>query len=164
MKRYQIIVHNEHGASEVYQASTRAGIARWLERTWSDVHRLTARVVASESGKEVGSKGFGRRRIQWERQEGRMMRPYIVYRHGSNAANQSMTPLMPVGIWEADSREEAIRRAAMEVVIYANQHLTARAYSRVSHAGQQAASEADHAREIAAQELAEWKQANEPRR
>lgn len=85
-----------------------------------------------------------------------MKRHYIVYRHGSNAANQSMTPVMPVGIWEAASPEEAIQQAAQDVVVYANQYLTARGYRSASHADQEAASEADYAREIAAQELAAW--------
>ena len=88
-----------------------------------------------------------------------MKRHYIVYRHGSNAANQSMTPCMPVGIWEAASQEEAKEHAAQDVVVYANQYLTARSYKSASHADQEAASEADYAREIAAQELAKWKRA-----
>jgi hypothetical protein len=82
---------------------------------------------------------------------------YIVYRHGSNAANQSMTLVMPVGIWSARNRAEAIDLAAAEVVVYANQHLTACALSHASRADQLAASEADYAREITAAELAAWK-------
>ena len=78
---------------------------------------------------------------------------YIVYRHGSNRANQSMTPVMPVGIWAAATREQAISAAAAEVVVFNNQYLSAKPLSRASHADQVAASEADYALEIQAKEL-----------
>ena len=38
------------------------------------------------------------------------MTHYLVYRHGSNAANQSMTPKMAVAIVEARSQDDAIAR------------------------------------------------------
>lgn len=84
---------------------------------------------------------------------------YIVYRHGSNAANQSMTQVMAVGIWEAASRAEATQRAAVDpaVVVYANQYLEARPYSRSSHADQEDAEYADRLRRSTNQQLAEWK-------
>jgi phospholipase/lecithinase/hemolysin len=64
---------------------------------------------------------------------------------------------MPVGIWSAASRQKAIAAAATKVVVYANQHLTAVPYSRASKADQQAASEADTANLLRAEELAAWK-------
>lgn len=51
------------------------------------------------------------------------MTSYLIYRHGSNAANQSMTPKMAVGIVEADTYDEARRIAGEQVNCYANQHL-----------------------------------------
>lgn len=51
------------------------------------------------------------------------MTSYLIYRHGSNAANQSMTPKMAVGIVEAETYDEARRIACEQVNCYANQHL-----------------------------------------
>jgi len=76
------------------------------------------------------------------------VRQYVVFRHGSNSANQSMTPVMPVGIWEATDAKAAADMAADSVVVYSNQYLTARAASSVSNADYVAASEADYAREV----------------
>ena len=71
---------------------------------------------------------------------------YIVYRHGSNAANQGMTPVMIIGIWEAATRQGAIDKAAEEVVVYNNQHLTATPVSRASRADYYVAVETDAVR------------------
>lgn len=63
---------------------------------------------------------------------------YVVYRHGSNAANQSMTPSMPIGVYEgvgrtADERHSnAIEQAQEEHTVYANQYLNAQPHNRVS--------------------------------
>lgn len=54
------------------------------------------------------------------------MATYIVLRHGSNKANQSMTQTAVIGSIEAKSREEARERFNDEnptVTVYANQHL-----------------------------------------
>jgi hypothetical protein len=51
------------------------------------------------------------------------MASYLVYRHGSNAANQSMTPVMAVAIVDAPTAEGARSVAAENVNCYANQHL-----------------------------------------
>ena len=57
---------------------------------------------------------------------------YIVTRHGSNAANQSMTPEMDVGSVEAANRREACRLMADEVTVYNNQFLSAKLLSRAT--------------------------------
>lgn len=51
------------------------------------------------------------------------MKSYLIYRHGSNAANQSMTPTMAVCIVDAETPGEAKYIAAKNVTVYANQHL-----------------------------------------
>ena len=50
---------------------------------------------------------------------------FYVYRHGSNAANQSMTQTMLVAEVEAADAEEAKQLAAKRVTVYNNQHLSA---------------------------------------
>lgn len=60
---------------------------------------------------------------------------YLIYRHGSNAANQSMCNAMPVCIVDAASRQgaiDAVRANHPEITVYANQYLTAIPKSRVS--------------------------------
>lgn len=63
---------------------------------------------------------------------------YVVYRYGSNAANQSMTHVMPIGLYEgtgATARErieDACRQAEDEHTVYSNQYLNAVPSSRVS--------------------------------
>ena len=51
------------------------------------------------------------------------MGQFIVTRYGSNAANQSMTPSMIVGIVEADTLEEARAEAVERFKCYNNQYL-----------------------------------------
>lgn len=51
------------------------------------------------------------------------MTSYLVYRHGSNSANQSMTPKAAVAIVEAGDYETALRNAQEFVNCYNNQHL-----------------------------------------
>ena len=51
------------------------------------------------------------------------MGQFIVTRYGSNAANQSMTPSLIVGIVEADTFEEARAEAAERFNCYNNQYL-----------------------------------------
>ena len=51
------------------------------------------------------------------------MASFLVYRHGSNAANQSSIQTMAVMIVEAKSRAEAFRIAHEKVNCYNNQHL-----------------------------------------
>lgn len=54
---------------------------------------------------------------------------YVVYRHGWNEANQSpdrgQPPKMAVARVQADSPEEACRRAGPEVTLAPGQHLSA---------------------------------------
>lgn len=76
------------------------------------------------------------------------MNQYIVYRHGCNSANQSMTLVMVVGIWKADTQAEAIAKASQDVIVYNNQYLSAKPISRASKADLIAASEADYAKEL----------------
>lgn len=54
---------------------------------------------------------------------------YLVYRRGSNAANQSMTPKMAVAIVTSASRKKAEVMANEFVNCYNNQHLELVAYS-----------------------------------
>jgi hypothetical protein len=49
---------------------------------------------------------------------------YLVIRHGSNAANQSMTQEMAVGIVDAFSEEAARKIAAANFTCYSNQFLS----------------------------------------
>lgn len=55
---------------------------------------------------------------------------YVVYRHGSNTANQPMTQSMPIGVYQgwgataADRRADALRQAEREHTVYTNQSLT----------------------------------------
>lgn len=76
------------------------------------------------------------------------MTTYVIFRHGSNAANQSMTPVAPCCTIEAASSEEAKRLALDKVTCYNNQHLEARPASRCKQADWQEAVEADEAIEM----------------
>jgi hypothetical protein len=57
------------------------------------------------------------------------MKEYVVYRHGWNDDNQSaahgLPEKMPVARIEADSPEDACRRARARVTLHENQHLSA---------------------------------------
>lgn len=46
---------------------------------------------------------------------------YLIYRHGSNRANQELCSRMAVAIVAATSQQEACRIARQNVVFYANQ-------------------------------------------
>ncbi|MBW7866546.1 MAG: hypothetical protein H3C30_19295 [Candidatus Hydrogenedentes bacterium] len=58
------------------------------------------------------------------------MSEYLIYRHGSNAANQHMCQTATVAIVEARNQEEAKTLAAQKVTVYNNQHLEAVPRSR----------------------------------
>ena len=77
---------------------------------------------------------------------------YVVYRYGSNAANQSRCNKRIVGTVKAGSRAEACRLMADEVTVYRNQWLSAVPASKLSEADQRIALERD--RENQAEE--EW--------
>ena len=77
---------------------------------------------------------------------------YVVYRHGSNAANQGGCNKSIVGTVTATSREEACERMASRVTVYRNQWLSAVPASKLSEADQRIALERD--RENQAEE--EW--------
>ncbi len=63
------------------------------------------------------------------------MTKYLVYRHGSNKANQSMQQTMPVCEVEARSRDAAKQKAHdAGITVYNNQWLEARPASRCSRA------------------------------
>jgi len=49
------------------------------------------------------------------------MTSYLVYRHGSNATNQSMTAVTAVAIIDAETETEARKIAAQNLICYANQ-------------------------------------------
>jgi hypothetical protein len=53
------------------------------------------------------------------------MTNYLIYRHGSNAANQPMTPVMALDIVEAKSQDEAKEIAMSRNEVYHNQYLSA---------------------------------------
>jgi hypothetical protein len=59
---------------------------------------------------------------------------YIVYRHGSNGANQPMTPRVIVGVFSAPNGPSACQQARERCVFYANQHSTCKPLSRASAA------------------------------
>lgn len=62
---------------------------------------------------------------------------YVVYRVGSNAANQSMTQTMPIGVYTGrgkravDRLNDAYDQARAEHAVYANQFLDAIPLARV---------------------------------
>ena len=68
---------------------------------------------------------------------------YAVYRHGSNAANQSLCNKMLVGTIKAGSRKEACERMAAKVTVYNNQWLSAVPASKLGKADRQIAFERD---------------------
>jgi hypothetical protein len=68
---------------------------------------------------------------------------YAIYRHGSNAANQSACPKMIVGTITATNRKEACDRMASRVMVYNNQWLTAIPFSRLGKKDQWRAYERD---------------------
>ena len=85
------------------------------------------------------------------------MQQYIVIRHGSNAANQSMTPEMICGTVEAGTEEEGYAKAREEWTCYANQQFELRPASECSdeecneafEGDQLTAAENDHWNEVA---------------
>jgi len=68
---------------------------------------------------------------------------YAVYRHGANAANQSMCNKRIVGTVTATSREEACRIMGDKVTVYRNQWLSAVPASKLGKAEQRIAAERD---------------------
>jgi len=68
---------------------------------------------------------------------------YVIYRHGSNAANQHMCNKMIVGTIEAHNREEACRLMSDKVTVYRNQWLLAVPLSRLGKKDQMIAAERD---------------------
>ena len=51
------------------------------------------------------------------------MSTYLILRHGSNGANQSMIQTMPVCFVEADNSDDAKNLALKKVTVYHNQQL-----------------------------------------
>ena len=68
---------------------------------------------------------------------------YAIYRHGSNAANQSACPKMIVGTITATNREEACNRMYDKITVYHNQWLSAIPFSRLGKKDQMIALERD---------------------
>lgn len=68
---------------------------------------------------------------------------YVVYRHGSNAANQSLCNKRIVGTVTAGNRGEACRLMARKVTVYRNQHLEAVPFSQLGKTDQRIAYERD---------------------
>lgn len=86
---------------------------------------------------------------------------YVIYRHGSNGANQSMTQVMSIGIYTGTGRtavareEDACEQAREDHTVYANQWLSAIPATRASieeyeaareHQDRQAAARQSHTR------------------
>lgn len=61
-------------------------------------------------------------------------RVYVVYRHGSNSANQPMTQKMVVGAIEASNSDSACYLMQDRVTCFNNQYLSARAWNSASRA------------------------------
>lgn len=75
------------------------------------------------------------------------MTDYVILRHGSNSANQSMTEVMPLTIIRARSRDAA-KKAAWELfTVYNNQFLEAIPESRASKQDWDTAAQEDGLRE-----------------
>jgi len=68
---------------------------------------------------------------------------WIVTRHGSNAANQSMVPKMILGTVEADTEAEAKTIASSQFNCYANQFLSLENWVDADSEDCNVASEAD---------------------
>ncbi len=66
---------------------------------------------------------------------------YIIARHGSNAANQSMTPRAVIGTVLETTRAKAEIEAVKRWVFYANQNVQAIPYSKASREDQRTAFE-----------------------
>jgi len=73
---------------------------------------------------------------------------YAVYRHGSNAANQSMCPKMLVGTIEAINRKDACELMRDKVTVYNNQWLSAVPFSRLGKKDQMIALEQDRYNDV----------------
>lgn len=70
-------------------------------------------------------------------------RTWIATRHGSNAANQSMTPSLICGTVEAGTADEAKKIAADQFGCYANQYFSVETWADADSEACNAASEAD---------------------
>ena len=73
------------------------------------------------------------------------MATYVIYRHGSNSANQSMCDKAVVGLLEAKSKKDALARAEQELhlTVYNNQYLSAVAWSKAQAGDREAAEDLD---------------------
>lgn len=75
-------------------------------------------------------------------------RTWIVTRHGSNAANQSMTPKLILGSVEAETETEARELASAEFHCYANQFLSLEHFNDAGAEACNEAFEADRVRSV----------------
>jgi len=93
----------------------------------------------------IFTRDSGERLMIWrvESKEPKRNYVYVIYRHGSNAANQSACPKMIVGTIRAASRAEACNRMYDKVTVYNNQWLSAVPYSRLGKKDQRIAFERD---------------------
>lgn len=78
------------------------------------------------------------------------MTRYVIVRHGSNGANQHLTPEMVVGTVEARGWRKAISTAAEKWTCYNNQYFSPIAWSRASVRQRDDALEGDQAEPVAA--------------
>jgi hypothetical protein len=76
------------------------------------------------------------------------MKTYVIYRYGSNAANQPLTPKAAVGLEVADSAEAATRQAAKRIPYYNNQYMYAVPAEDCTLADQAEAQAAEEARAL----------------
>ena len=93
----------------------------------------------------IFTRDSGERLMIWrvESKEPKRNYVYAVYRHGSNAANQSLCNKMIVGTIQAGSREEACELMRDKVTVYNNQWLSAVPFSRLGKKDQWRAYERD---------------------
>ena len=67
--------------------------------------------------------------------KGKVMATYLVFRHGSNGANQPMTECMGIGWFDGHTGEEACEAARKQgETVYSNQRLTYKLASRCTKA------------------------------
>lgn len=71
---------------------------------------------------------------------------YVIFRHGSNAANQSMRQTAPVGTIVAKNPQDAMKGAFEIIHCYANQTLSVKNKTLVSVEDLNEAQEADELR------------------
>jgi len=106
-------------------------------------HEAEAAAVAAQAAAAVARMAAAKAALMDEfvtkattqRGEGKAMASYLVFRHGSNGANQPMTERMALGWFDGHTGEEACELARRQgETVYGNQRLTYKLASRCTKA------------------------------